>query len=367
MAAGGSAEPHKRINSIQLLFLLHTVPIGVGVLGLVRFVADRSNHDAALAILLSGLYPQIGILFIWLLLKRFGSYGLYDVFRRLFGRWLGGLLSLLFAAYCLFATVMTLRTFVELVNAWLFPMMPVWVLTVLFLLPIIYASYAGLQLLGRYAIATFFLTVWIFFMNYFPIAEGTVSHLLPIGSTGLTSIVQGSMLSALSLLGTELLLVYYPYITYKKDVLPAASIASWGVTLMYTGTAVTTLMFFSHDQLKKTIWPLLTMFKHVQIPFIERFETIIIAIWLVQIVNTCSTYLWAGMEGVQKVFRFQAIYLYAAFFLGALILSSRIAGRIEINFYLNILSKTGMAVMVVLPALLWLFAVLFRKKGGTAP
>ncbi|ARU63407.1 hypothetical protein CBW65_22245 [Tumebacillus avium] len=367
MAAGGSAEPHKRINSIQLMFLLHTVPVGVGILGLVRFVADRSGHDASLAILFSGLYPQIGILFSWLLLKRFDSFGVYDVHRKLFGRLIGSLLSILFAGYCLFASVMTLRTFVELVNTWLFPMTPVWVLTILFLMPILYASYAGLQLLGRYATAAFFLTIWILFLNYFPISDGTFSHLLPLGSTGLSSILQGSMLSALSLLGTELLLVFYPYVVYKKDVLPAASIASWSVVLLYTLTSVATLMFFSQEQLKKTIWPLLTMFKHVQIPFIERFETIIIAVWLLQIVNTCSTYLWAGMEGVEKVFRFRPKYLYLVFFAAALYLSTQITGRIEINFYLNILSKTGMAIMVVFPAFLWLLAVIFRKKGGAAP
>lgn len=354
------------LNSIQLMFLIHTVPIGVGILGLVRFVADRAGHDAPLAILLSGVYTQAAVLFSWLLLRRFQTLGIYDIHRRLFGKWIGSVFSLLFAVYCLFAYFMTIRTFVELVNTWMFPLTPVWLLTLLFMIPIVYSAYCGIRLLGRYAISAFFLTAWIILLAYFPLSTGTLSHLFPIGSVGLNDLFQGSLLSALSLLGVELLLVYYPYVAYKKDVLPAASIASWSTILVYTVIAVVTIIFFSIGQLGKTIWPMLTMFKHVQVPFIERFETIIIAVWLVQVVNTSGTYLWAGIEGVRKAIPLKKGIVYSLIAAATLPLSQMINGRAEMNLLLNLLSKSGFFLMIGYPLLLWLISLILRRKGDAS-
>ncbi|KEO85077.1 GerAB/ArcD/ProY family transporter [Tumebacillus flagellatus] len=357
------SERNQSINSIELLFLLHTVPIGVGILGMVRFIADKTGHDAPLAVLLSGLYPQLSIVFMWLLLRRFKTLGIYDIHARLFGKWLGKLFNLVFAAYCLYASFMTMITFIELVCTWMYPMTQSLILTGILLVPTVYASYAGLRLLGRFAITTFFLTVWIALLVYFPMKESTFSHLFPIGQSGLPNLFHGSLLSALSILGFELLMVMYPYVAHKQDVLPAASIASWGMTFVYLLNAVITIMFFSLPQLLKTIWPMLTMFKHVQLPFIERFETIVIAIWVVRIVNTCSNYLWAGMEGLQKTLFLKKPYLYLVILALYIYFTTQVKGRIEINEHLNFLSKFGLALMIAYPLLLWLLSLLLRKKG----
>jgi spore germination protein AB len=359
-------DQSQMINSVQLIFLLNTIPIGVGILGMVRFIAEKAGHDAPLATVMSGLYAQASVLFMWLLLIRFKKYGLYEIHQIIFGKWIGRFFNLLFAGYCLFAFFMTLRTFVELVGTWMFPLTPPWVLAALFLVPMVYSSAAGLRLLGRFAIATFFLSGWIVLLIYFPMQEGGSSHLFPIGANGLKAIFDGSMRTALSLLGIELLMVIYPYVVHKPDVLPAASIASWGTILVYTINAIVTIIFFTADQLEKTIWPMLAMFKHVQMPFIERFETIVIAVWLIQIVSTCSSYLWAGVEGIVRSFNLKNGRVYVVLTLASVYLSQLLKGRTQINFYLNILANVGLAVMVVYPLLIWIVAVVLKKKGDVA-
>jgi spore germination protein AB len=134
--------------------------------------------------------------------------------------------------------------------------------------------------------------------------------------------------------------------------------------LFYVWNALATLVFFSYEQLRKTIWPMLTMFKHVQLPFIERFETIIIALWIVHVVCTSSGYLWAGMRGVEKTVPIRKSWGYAGIFVTTFVFGTAIEGRVELNFYLNWLSKVGLGVMVGYPLLLWLIALVLRKKGG---
>lgn len=359
-------DPSQRINSVELMLFLYTVPIGVGVLGMARFIALKAGHDAPLATLVAGFYTQFGILFMWLLLNRFKKYGIYEIHQVMFGKWIGKLFNVLFAAYCLYAFFMTLRTFVELVSTWMFPMTQPWVLTGLFLVPIIYSSSAGLRLLGRFSVSVFFLSIWIVLLIYFPIKEGGTSHLFPIGANGIKAILAGSQNAALSLLGVELLMVIYPYVVHKPDVLPAASIASWGTTFVYTINSVVTIIFFSADQLEKTIWPMLAMFKHVQMPFIERFETIMIAFWVIQVVNTAGAYLWAGIEGVKRTMRVKKTWIYLVLVPTSVYMSTVIRGRVMINNHLNVLAKIGLAVVVVYPFVMWLIALILRKKGEAA-
>ena len=50
-------------------------------------------------------------------------------------------------------------------------------------------------------------------------------------------------------------------------------------TLIYVVLAIVSFMYYSEGQLNHTIWPTLTMLKIIKVPFIQRFEYIIIFVW----------------------------------------------------------------------------------------
>ncbi len=50
-------------------------------------------------------------------------------------------------------------------------------------------------------------------------------------------------------------------------------------TLIYVVLAIVSFMYYSEGQLNRTIWPTLTMLKIIKVPFIQRFEYIIIFVW----------------------------------------------------------------------------------------
>ena len=58
------------------------------------------------------------------------------------------------------------------------------------------------------------------------------------------------------------------------------------------------ITFFAENGLARTIWPVLSMFKIVRLPNLERFEFIAVSFWMLIILPNMCCYLWAASEGI---------------------------------------------------------------------
>ena len=85
--------------------------------------------------------------------------------------------------------------------------------------------------------------------------------------------------SALEFLGFETILIFYPFIEKGKSLKRWAHAGIAFSTLIYVVLAIVSFMYYSEGQLNRTIWPTLTMLKIIKVPFIQRFEYIIIFVW----------------------------------------------------------------------------------------
>lgn len=73
-------------------------------------------------------------------------------------------------------------------------------------------------------------------------------------------------------------------------------------TLIYVVLAIVSFMYYSEGQLNHTIWPTLTMLKIIKVPFIQRFEYIIIFVWfLIILPNLCLT-IWSSCQTMKRSF-----------------------------------------------------------------
>ena len=71
---------------------------------------------------------------------------------------------------------------------------------------------------------------------------------------------------------------------------------------LYLCTALVSFAYFSQGQLGHTIWPTLTMAKIIEIPFLQRFEYILISMWLLVVLPTIAVSVWCTIRGFSKTF-----------------------------------------------------------------
>ncbi|MFP3340053.1 GerAB/ArcD/ProY family transporter, partial [Micrococcus sp. SIMBA_131] len=82
--------------------------------------AKYAGNDAWISVLVAGLSLNVIIFLIYkIMMKEKGD--LISLHHNLFGKWIGGLLSLIAIVYFIAMGITVLRTYIEVVQVWMFP------------------------------------------------------------------------------------------------------------------------------------------------------------------------------------------------------------------------------------------------------
>jgi len=352
------------LNTFQVAILITNTQFGVGIFNLPRVVVEAAGHDGWMSVLLAGVIVQVALILMVILLRRFEHLDLYGICRRIFGKWIGNALGLLFALYCVAVAAVVSRTYVEVVQSWLFPTTSTNVFYLLILIPCTYAATGGIRVLGRFGTAILLGTIWIAFLLIVPARDIQLNYYLPLFEAPLLDIAKGSWNVSASVVGFELLLLIYPFIQKKQKTLMAVSSGSWLTITLYLSTVLVAIGFYSTEQLITIMSPTLHMAQIVELPMIERVEHIEIATWSFMIVITVSTYLWAAGRYLHKLTKMkEATGVYCCVPLLLWI------GLIPQDMYLldqfeKLLGTIGSSVSLCFAPLLLVLSLVLRKKGA---
>lgn len=365
-----NVKPTNSISAYLAGFLVHATQIGVGILGYQRVVAGEAGHDAWISVVLAGLATHLTILLITKTLQSYPSADIYGIQLDVFGKWLGTFFGILYAMYFFLSATVVLRTYVEVVQTWMFPNLPTWVLSAIILLLAIYTIMGGIRVVAGYTFFSVSVTIWLVCDLYYPLQYAQWEYLFPILEANASQLFKGMLAMSLSNIGFEILYVIYPYVQ-NKDRLPRSVQTGVLVTnLIYTFVMIVSLVFFSQGQLMRTIWATLNLKKMVYFPILERFELIAISIWLLVILPNIMVFVWSSGRGFKRLFgwslRNSMLMILPVIYLISLLLVS----RNDINKLNDIFAKIGMGMGYVYPFLLFMLVKWKhrkrRMKEGTA-
>jgi spore germination protein (amino acid permease) len=357
----------RSLDFMQVLLFMQTVQVGVGLFNLPRVVSEAVGHDGWVSILIAGAGTQVALLFMILLLRRFQRLDVYEIMRRIFGRWIGNTLGLFFALYCISAAALVSRSYIEVVQTWLFPTTSTMMFYLLLLVPCVYCATAGPRVIGQFSIVTFIATIWMLFALIVPARQMEFINFRPFFEASPLRYLHGAWQVSASMIGFELILVFYPFVQRKDKALLASSLGIWLTTLIYFLVTLAAIGFYSQPQIVTIISPTLHMFKIFQIPLIERIEQIAIATWSFLIVQTATAYIWGAGRYLHSFGRWKeptCVYLVAPLLFVLAIFPQDI---FLLNKFETYLGTLGGIVTLTLGPLLLITAILLRKKGDGDP
>lgn len=349
-----------KVSHYLVFYLISSMQIGIGVLGFQRVIAMTAGYDGWISVLLSGLSIHI---IIWIMYKiaETSNGDLISAHTFIFGNLLGKMISFLFIFYFILLAVAVLRTYIEIIQVWMFPDLKTFWYSLGFLLVTIYIIYGGFRTVTGIA---FFCTIMPSYLMFtfgstFPFAD--FSHILPIFDHKLSDILKASQDMSLTYLGYETLLFYYPYIKDPEKSKKWAHLAIFTTTIIYTILIIITFSYFSEGQLAKTVWATLSMWKIVQLPFVERFEYIGIANWnLIILPNLCLA-IWCSSRILKRTVNIkQKKGVFIVSFI-CLVSVNFFTTRDQINLLNDITGKIGFYMNYIYIPLLFA-AVLIVKK-----
>lgn len=349
-----------QVSHFLVFYLIHSLQFGIGVLGFQRIVAEKAGHDFWISVIISGIFVHISLWMIYRILE--GSKGnVITVHKEIFGKWIGGFLSILLILYFSLLATTIVRSFIEIVEVWMFPDINVWIFSFIIFLLVLYIVSGGFRIVTGISFFGVVLPIYLLLSFLFPLQFANIRNLFPIFDHSIKDIVLSAKDMSLTILGFEALLIYYPFIKNVEKSKKWAHIAVAFTTLVYTYISIITIVYFSAEQLGRTVWATLTIWKIIELPFVERFEYIGIANWIIIILpNICIT-IWCASRCLKDIFRFNQKYSLFFLLVAIYFIVNLLESREQISLLNDITGQIGFYLMFVYIPILFLITYVIRK------
>ncbi|RBP91340.1 spore germination protein (amino acid permease) [Cytobacillus firmus] len=349
-----------QISPFLVFYLVMSMQIGIGVLGYQRIIAMDAGYDAWISILFAGGCIHV---IVWMIYKIGETVGgdIVTAHKYILGNFFGKALCSIFIGYFILYSLTVVRTFVEVIQVWMFPELSTFWFSFGFMILCVYIIFGGFRTVVGTAFFGLVLPAYLLLTFGWAIKFSNFYNLLPIWDHSIKELLTASYHMSLTFIGFEIILFFYPFIKEPKKSQKWAHLAVLTTTLIYTILAIITFAYFAEDQLSKQIWASLTMWKIVEMPFVERFEYIGIANWnLIILPNVCIS-IWIASRLIKRVFNIRQKV--GVFFVvgGVLSVIHFLDSRERINTLNDYVGKMGFTFTFIYIPLLFA-AVMFVKK-----
>ncbi|MCM3093593.1 GerAB/ArcD/ProY family transporter [Cytobacillus sp. AMY 15.2] len=349
-----------KISPFLVFYLIISMQIGIGVLGYQRNIAENAGFDAWISILFAGGCIHV---LVWMIYKIAETVDgdFVTAHTYLFGNFIGKAISSIFIGYFFLYVLAILRTFIEVIQVWMFPDLSTFWYSFAFMILCVYIIFGGFRTVVGIAFFGLVLPAYLLLTFGFAVKFSNFYELLPMWDHSVKDLLVSSYKMSLTFIGFEIVLFTYPFIKEPKKSKKWAHLAVFTTTLIYTVLAVITFAYYSEEQLAKQVWPTLTMWKIVEMPFVERFEYIGIANWnLIMLPNVCIA-IWICSRLIKRIFNIkQKIGVF--FIVGALlILIIFVDSREKISVLNDYFGRAGFGfTFIYIP--LFFVAIMIAKK-----
>lgn len=298
-------------SAFLVFFIVHTNQTGVGIAGVQRIIFMESKQDAWISIIISYLGMALVVTSMCYILHSFKDLDLFQIHNIIFGKIIGSILNLVIITYITAGLLSILLNYTEIVQAWVFPDLETWAIISLLLLLSIYGVFGGIKTIVGVSFLGFLLTIWLVLMLMVPVRYMDWTNFFPVLEATPKELFKGALKTSFTVLGLEMLYFTYPYIRNKERVQLYAQLGVFFTFLLLFAVTFVAIGYYSGEQLEKTIWATLSMFKIVQFPNLERFEFLAVSLWLVIILPNTLFMLWAASKGLKRIFNIkQKFFVY---------------------------------------------------------
>ena len=320
-----------KISPFLVFYLIISMQIGLGILRYQRVIAKAAGYDSWISVLVAGLSVHV---IIWMIYKITETVDgdLFQAHQYVFGNILAKFLSMLFIFYFCLLAITVVRSFVEVVQVWMFPDINTFWFSLAFFILCIYIIFGGFRTVTGIAFLGTILPSLLSFTFAYTIPFSDFTNIFPLFDHSLKELGKAYFDMTLTYAGYETLLFFYPFIKDPQKSKKWAHLAVFLTTLIYTFFALLTFAYFSEKQLQETIWPTLNMWKIVEMPFAERFEYIGIASWNLFILPKICICLWITSRLTKQIFHIRQRRGVILISIICLAISSLFTTRIQINF-----------------------------------
>ncbi|MFC5447437.1 GerAB/ArcD/ProY family transporter [Paenibacillus aestuarii] len=311
------SSPEKKISLFQLFIMTLQSQIGIGVISLPYYLFNAAGNDAWISVIVAGFFVQINIWLIWLLYRRFPGQSFFEMLRITVGKYGAYGLKIAYSIYFFTIATLIVLLFVRLVNIWILPRTPMWLVTLIMIAVCVYGVVDHLRVMARFFFLASTMLIVLLFLIITVAKDINYLSILPIGNSGMLAILGGVHHAIISFLGYEVLLVILPHsLGGHAGKIKAALLANGIVTVFYTLLTFVCLAYLGPAVMRFVSEPVLYVMKYRTFHMIERTDLLFFSIWIVCVGTSFMTYLYLTASALNsllsQVSRSTFVYVIAA-------------------------------------------------------
>ncbi|WP_017692136.1 GerAB/ArcD/ProY family transporter [Paenibacillus sp. PAMC 26794] len=357
-----------KISTTQAVVIIVNYMLGAGILTLPRTTGDAvGTPDVWISIILSGLIiTGVGLIMVTLC-RRFPKKTVFEFTREITGTWVAYILGLAIILYFMVIAAFEIRVMAEVTGMYLLERTPNWAIVMVFMWIGIYLITGGLAVIVRVFEIILPITLIIFVIE---ILLGNqlfeINNLRPVLGEGIMPVLKGLKPSLLSYTGYEVMFVMTAYMKNPKK---SNKAMIWGIfvsTIVYLITVVMVVGSLSLDGIKTRTWPTLDLVRSFEIQglIFERFESLLLVIWIMQIFSTFTITHYCASVGIRDLFRTKKMQIIIYSLVPFIYIAAVMPKNVYETFALgDMLGNVSVLLFGIMPLLLLLLS-LIRKKGG---
>ncbi|WP_419885969.1 GerAB/ArcD/ProY family transporter [Paenibacillus sp. B-A-8] len=360
---------NRPITTIQVMAVIISTIIGIGILSIPRYMAEAGDSGAPLVTASGVPVAFLGCWFTAVVCRKFPNETLFVFSRRLLGTWLADIFSMLISLFFAFSAGITMRQFGEVCIAVVFKKTPIEAVILLMLLLVALSIRRNIvKFTYVHVFYLPFILLSVIAIILVAMRNVDVLNLLPLtgNHTTLSSFSKGTITSATLYQGTFVITLLVPLMKKPQQALKAGIIALGFIGFIYIMIVWVTLGMFGAQESKILSYPTLEAARSISIGagLLERFDALFIIIWVISIFTTIFTNYYIAAYSLQQVLRHKDRRLISSFLFPLIFIFSLFPRNIfQVNTFASITGIFGLVFLTIYPLLLWL-ASLIRHKGA---
>ncbi|SEL23001.1 spore germination protein [Paenibacillus sp. cl141a] len=305
--SSSNINPNDQITTAQAAVMIINYMLGAGVLTLPRTTVEAAKTpDVWISILISAFIILLAGFIVIALCRRFQGKTWFQFVPEITGKGLAFVLSLLFIGYFVIISAFEIRVMAEVTGLYLLEGTPVWAIIMTFMWIGLYLTLGGINCIARmYEIILPITLVFFVIAILLSIKIFDINNLRPVLGSGFMPVLKGVKPSLLSFTGYEIMFVAMAFMNSPKKGTKAMIVGITVPMVIYLITVIMVIGGLSIHGVQKRTWPTLDLMRSFEMQglIFERFESLLLVIWIMQIFSTFTITHYAASIGWSQLLK----------------------------------------------------------------
>lgn len=291
----------KKINNIQLLFLIIGLIISTADIFLPSVVAKHAKADSWFAVIVATIFGLLSTYIVVTLCLEHKNKTIIEILDDTLGKYIGKIISIIFFILFIFANATIIRELAEILNALFLPGMPMIVLIIFTSIVTTYSVYKGIEVIARTNEVLLPLGLFVLsFVILFSIPYIEFNRFMPLMENGFGPSIRGALPMFTWMSEVIIISMIFPYLSNPKNSMKYSMFAVLALGIMFLGGTFTILVF-SPEVTSKLIYAPFKLVESIAIERTLRFDFFIMLIWTGGIFIKASIFHFASVESISRI------------------------------------------------------------------